>query len=243
MIFRTGNSNTYSGYGVLILIFICTSFCSCQEFMESNNVSKKEVIADNCHISPNSNSLDNSLGLVTFLDELKQIVHTNDFNRLCELLDSKVTVSYGEALYGKNEFIKYWKDGDNQEQLWNTLNRILALGGDLSEYESEEAYILPYTQTDRFYDGITVDWFSLATVVSSQAYLYDETLQRTVDTLNYDIVEIVDQSNPKFTRIKTVCNDKNGWILNEDIYVCTDYSLVLARDKNEEWRIKVFSTG
>jgi hypothetical protein len=233
MIFNIGIGKIFN----LLLIIIFTSFASCQE---TNDL----IAKTNCQILPIHDSLNNDSGIVRFLDKLKKITRDKDFSYLCEMLDSKIAVSYSEALYGKKEFIENWKDSINQVQLWNIFNRIIDLGGGFTEYYSKKSYVLPYMQIDEFYNNIDIEFENLAVVTSSKTYLYDEALHTVIDTLDYEITEILEgYQTPNFTKVKILCNKKIGWISNENIYKCSDYSLILGKEEGNEgnWKIIVFA--
>lgn len=227
---------------VFLLLLICSSFASCQDMQKPKN--DIEIISSEvgCKIRPNKDSLTYPVGMNNFISELNKIVAAKDFKKLLEKVDPKVTVSYGEAIYGKDEFEIYWRDIKEQELLWEILSRILILGGDVDQYQNEESFVFPYLQIDRFYEGVSIDWFNLGVITKSAVNLVDSSQQKIIDTLNFDIIEIIDRSTIGWTKVRTVCDNKLGWIADENFYACTNYSMVIVRDDNEAWKIKVLST-
>jgi hypothetical protein len=63
-----------------------------------------------------------------------------------------------------------------------------------------------------------------------------------LDSLSFDLVEITDRSKTGLLKISTICGNKIGWVEEDKLYSCTDFTMILLKDKNEIWKIKVLST-
>ena len=76
---------------------------------------------------------------------------------------------------------------------------------------------------------------SVVTLVKSGSH-------KLLESLSYDIVEITNHSEPGLSKISTICGNKKGWVQDDKLYTCIDYTMILLKDKNKIWKIKVLST-
>jgi hypothetical protein len=227
---------------IFCLLLICSSLEPDNSKQKTSKIIPEFSLESSCKIFPNKDTLSFPEGINSFISQLNEIIKTKDFNKLLEKVDPDVTVSYGEAIYGKSKFEATWSAANNQELLWQILGQMIILGGDTDQYKNKEAFVFPYTQIDRFYKGVQSDWLNLAVVTEAAVDLVDNTHQEILDTLNYEIVEIIDRSVTGWPKVKTVCGHQIGWVAENKLYSCADYTLVLVRDKKKMWKIKVFST-
>ena len=226
-----------------LLLLFCFSIAPAK--YKKNAICFNTIHADlGCKIRPHKNkdSLNYTEGLVGFMFQLQEIVKEKNFKKLVNVVAQDVTVSYGEAIYGKSKFKEYWRDINNQELLWEILQRMLTLGGDNYKYQNQNAFIFPYLKNERFYYGVKKEWFNLAVITDSAVPLYDDSNHKLLESLSYDIVEITDHSESGLSKISTICGNKKGWVQDDKLYTCIDYTMILLKDKNKIWKIKVLST-
>ena len=96
---------------------MCSALAQDNSNQKTSNNIPEFPLETSCKILPNKDTLSFPEGINSFISQLNEIIRTKDFNKLLDKVDPDVTVSYGEAIYGKSKFEATWSAANKQE-LW-----------------------------------------------------------------------------------------------------------------------------
>jgi hypothetical protein len=182
--------------------------------------------------------------LLFFINTLKQAVSDRDANKLLNLTDENIR--YNNTDKGINGFKKYWQLDTNSESiLWSQLEKILPLGGGFkdniynipyisniinNENTNEYGYVLNEYVNIRKEPDIKSDSleklnFDKITINKITNYTY------TIDNIKYPWIEITTQSANK------------GYICSKYVYGNHDYTLGIAKNDENNWKIVYLKHG
>lgn len=225
---------------------------SCSEANDKRS-EKTEIIGDtitNLHDStqasyPSSifpiDESSSSPSLSKQLASLNEAILLKDTTILFALMDSNIVSSHGGAIYGLEGVLEVWEGKD----IWKKLNQIANLGGVFNNTGNE--FRLPYCQADKFYGSWDIDWYSTGVVLNSNTSLFikPDSTSNVIDKLEYSILETIDYSGDEpangMLHVKTLKNNKEGFIKYSDFYGTSDYMLIFKKQENGNWLISSFA--
>lgn len=183
--------------------------------------------------------------LLAFIDHLRKIVSVRDTSALFRALDSSVVVSHGGGMYGVKDFSETWElNTPERSELWKVLKRILNMGGTWEDKDGR-CFCIPYTHSDKAFRQFEheFDWYFTAVCVSSGVKVYQEPDTQATEkaVLQYDIVEMdPDFMKKDFTKIRTIDQNIQGYVLTGDLIYSADHCLIL-RKTGDNWKITGFA--
>jgi hypothetical protein len=210
-----------------------------------NEDKSNEIIQGDYKILPVDESGRDST-LVTFINNLKQVVSNTDLTALLESLDTGIIISHGGGVYGIEEFSKKWHlDKPDESELWATLNKILNMGGTWEIDEGEEYFSIPYTQSNKAFNNYKYDfdWYFTAVCILPEATVYKEpqVTSTKLATLNYHIVEMDPEfMKAGFTKIHTIDKQVQGYVETSSLIYSSAQYLVIKKIDNT-WKVASFA--
>ncbi len=143
---------------------------SCGGFVNQNSIEQEsqEVFQNQSETTTISKD---TIGLATFLDQLKIIVSNKDSLALDAIIYKNIEVSSGAGIYGKQAFYEYWYAEDQpKDTLWNNLSKLLSYGGNYSDYFL--FYRFPFFASDDIFD-CPIECMLYAANIVENPMLYD----------------------------------------------------------------------
>lgn len=234
-----------------LFILISISFLeSCSELQErkSNEIDLNictHQIDTNQETFPSSiNPIDESSkdqNLAKQLKKLKNAIDLKDTLLLYSLMDTNIVSSHGGAIYGYDGVIEEWTN----KNIWNKLEQVISLGG-VFDNDGQE-FRLPYCQADKFYGSWNIDWYTTGVTIKPKTLLFSnsDSTSNVIDTLNFSILKTIDYYGyiplDGMIHIKTIKEDKEGFIKYSDFYGTSDYTLIFEKKENGNWLIISFA--
>jgi hypothetical protein len=127
--------------------------------------------------------------LEEFISELKNAVANKDKEYIISILSPDILNSFG-GNGGVEEFRSYWNWSSDESPFWNTMNKLLKLGG--GKYQGLGQYIVPYVYTD-WPDDEKYDAFEQMVITGTHVNVRDKPdlkVSKVVGQFNYNIVKV-----------------------------------------------------
>jgi len=137
-----------------------------------------------------------------FRARLLEAIQLRDAAFIISILSPSIKNSFG-GNDGIEEFKKFWKPEHSESRLWNTLMRVVGLGG---SFDGNSRFMAPYTYS-KFPEEI--DGFTHGVIIGENVRVRKEpgTAGEVIGTLSYDIVKVIDWEP------KTAGANKEKWVL------------------------------
>lgn len=197
--------------------------------------------------------------------EFRKAVLNKDTTALFSFFHPQIVSSFGDGLYGKNDFIESWGLNRADTMVWNELLRVIDLGGVFDTgglfagSDKDTIFHFPYANANRMYDQLIsgnpeywpFDPYTTLVSVRKDAPVYalPDFNSEIIARLFYEVVYIdYDETyaamNPDkghWEKLKIITNDQrmSGWVNCDDFYYEGDWSLVFERI-NGRWVITGF---
>jgi predicted outer membrane repeat protein len=182
--------------------------------------------------------------LVNFITKLKKIVTQKNANELLKFVDENVAISYGGAIYGKENFIKEWNlNNPLTSPLWKILEKTINLGGFWVTNKEYASFCYPYPHSSEIFNSLNLDYdpHYTAVCIKSKTDVFDKTKTKIIYSLNYDIVYIEPQYNdPNYLLINRITDATKGYALKNDFCIL-DENLLCLEKKDKIWKIISFA--
>lgn len=196
-------------------------------------------------IPVNESATDTSL--LRFITYLKHVVSKKNTAALLELIGPGTVTSHGGGVVGKKEFIEHWQlqKQSQESRVWPKLERALALGGCFDKKSKKPEFILPYLQSSHYFDaGCDFDWFITYVCLSPSTKIYEkpDKASKLIAELKYRMLESSYDAKiiNSFIPVHTVDQSVQGYVQEQDVYLCADYMLVIGKE-HDAWEITAFS--
>ncbi len=185
-----------------------------------------------------------------FRRDLMSAVGRKDVSHIMGILSDEIKYSFDEA-NGKEGFKKAWGLDTNstESELWQTLNKILSLGGTF-ENRDESVFTAPYVHTT-FSQGYDPAEYGVVTGQGVRMREKGSRNSRAVGRLSYDIVRLMPDENPRRERIakerhywRKVQTEAGqvGYVYGKYVHSPTDYRASFEKD-GKGWKMYMFITG
>lgn len=186
--------------------------------------------------------------LLRFIIHLKKIVSQKNTIALLDLIGPDMVSSHGGLVIGRKDFIENWdlQKNPSTSAVWSKLERALKLGGCFDKKSKEHEFVMPYLQAAHYFDhGCDFEWFNTYVCLSSYTKIYGkpDRTGKVIAELYYRILESDADAKAigSFIPVHTVDRSVEGYVHEDDVYLCADYMLVISKGKNEDaWSIKEF---
>lgn len=185
--------------------------------------------------------------LLRFVNHLKRIVSQKNTNDLLDLIGPHTITSHGGGVVGKKDFTKHWQlqKDPSSSALWPKLDRALKLGGCFNKKSENREFVMPYLQAAHFFDnGCDFDWFNTYVCLNSSTKIYEkpDKASKVVAGLNYRILKSDCDAIAigSFIPVYTIDQTVQGYVEEHNVYLCSDYMLVIS-ERSGEWNIDAFS--
>lgn len=185
--------------------------------------------------------------LLSFITHLKQVVLKKDTAALLTLIGPGTITSHGGGLAGKKDFIEHWQlyKKPHESEVWLKLERAISLGGCFDKGFHKPDFIMPYLQASHYFEkGCDFDWYVTYVCLSPSTKIYEkpDKASKVIAELKYNILESDYDSKTigSFIPVYTVGKSVQGYVHEQDVYLCADYMLVIGKEHGA-WEIKDFS--
>lgn len=178
-----------------------------------------------------------------FRAQLLEAIQQRDASFVISILSPNIKNSFG-GNDGVSEFRKYWKLERSDSKFWNTMIKVLALGGSFS---GETSFMAPYIYS-KFPDEF--DAFEYGVVIGENVNVRKEPKLsgQVMSTLSYDIVKVADwkpinEAGKKQAWVTvSLTGDVKGYIAADYIRSPIDYRAIFEK-KNGKWQLTAFVAG
>lgn len=216
---------------------------SCGGFVNQNSKEQESQEVFQNHAETKTISKD-TIGLATFLEQLKIIVSKKDSLALDTIIYESIAVDFSGAIYRKQAFYEYWYAEDQpKDTLWNNLSKLLSYGGNYSDHFL--AFRYPFFASDDIFDCPIECMFYAANIVENPI-LYDHKNNKVKKDLPLYSCLIINRDTiikEGFERILLPNDTVPYYISEKDIYRCSDLNLIIEKNENGKWYITSYSAG
>lgn len=224
----------------LIICFLCFFACS--------NVASEKHKNNKCEDIESSISSESTY--YKFLDSLKNTVRKRDSEAFTTFLSIHVKNINGET--GVGEFIKYWKLGNNESQLWGLLTLLLSFKGTLTDSTTYVIPSLSLQELPRYNSMIVFEptfLFTADNVKSEKVSILEkgDTISYFQNNYNYKVFssftekEIISLCQKCWLNVSK--GSKLGYVQTNKLWdVNTGLILILSKEKNG-WKINSIQGG
>lgn len=180
------------------------------------------------------------------LKTVEKAIQRKDIKLLFSVMDEGVISSFGGGVVGYEGIAEVW--GEDYQQLWNRLDKILALGGSFS---GDSSYSIPYEgnlayEAQNVVEDMVPHGCGITT--NENALIYPNAKCRSNEGIKigrtYAIVDVSSeyyQRDNEVIKINLLGTGIHGFVKNEDCYISSDYSLYLEKNKQGIWKITAFA--
>ncbi len=185
-----------------------------------------------------------------FRRDLMSAVGRKDVSYLMERVSDKIKYSY-QGDEGKEGFKQAWGLDTNstESEVWQELNKILALGGNFEDPE-ETIFTAPYVHTT-FTQGYDPNEYAVVTGQGVRMREKPSRSSRNLATLSYDIVRLLPNPNPRRERIGKerhpwikvqMENGTEGYVYGKYVHSPVDYRASFEK-VGDNWKMFLFLKG
>lgn len=180
------------------------------------------------------------------LKTVESAIQQKNLALLFTVMDQGVISSFGGGVVGHDGIVEVW--GHDYQQLWNRLDKILAMGGSFS---GDSSYSIPYEgnlayEAQKVDEGMVPHGCGIST--NENAMIYPNSKCRLKEGIQigrtYAIVDLFSeyyQRDNEAIKINLLGTGIHGFIKNADFYISSGYSLFLEKNKQGTWKITSFA--
>jgi len=181
---------------------------------------------------------------------LIKAAENKDVSYLMERVSDKIKYNFTED-GGKEGFKQAWGLDTNstESELWQELNKILALGGNFEDPE-ETIFTAPYVHTT-FAQGYDPNEYAVVTGQGVRMREKASRSSRNLGVLSYDIVRLLPNPNPRRERIGKerhpwikvqTESGMEGYVYGKYVHSPVDYRASFEKE-GDDWKMFVFLKG
>ncbi len=175
-----------------------------------------------------------------FREQLKVVVAKHDVHALKSIISKDIMTSFGDEGNGVNGFNEMWEPEKSDSLIWETLAKVLALGG---TFDDQGKFVAPYVFSR--WPNCAGDEFSSVAILGNSVRMRATPSKdgKTVALLNYAIVETIeDQSEDgPWVQIRTA-GGKMGYVAKELLRSPLDYRAFFQK-AGGEWQMTMLVAG
>jgi|GEM_PF-449914 len=185
-----------------------------------------------------------------FRRRMMSAISSKDVSYLMEHTSDEIKYDFGTEK-GKEGFKKAWGLDTNstESELWQELNKILALGGNFEDSE-ETIFTAPYVHTT-FAQGYDPTEYAVVTGQGVRMREKPSRSSKNLATLSYDIVRLLPNPNPRRERIGKerhpwvkvqMENGTEGFVYGKYVHSPVDYRASFEKE-GDTWKMFVLIEG
>lgn len=178
-----------------------------------------------------------------FFEEFQKKLNERDIDYLLAHTDESISCGYD--CYGKAEFLKRWVEND---EIWDDLSKVIAIGPRRSLYGEDEAFIVVPYLTELIPGTYDID-HSYVFNDGVSVYLEPNISSDEIDTYGHEMIELLagstylDEEGEEWTSVVT---DKGafGFVKTSNLYNAANFRAIFTFDAmNQRWMLDYIRVG